>query len=175
MPLKDETLLAMKEAAAKATPGPWKVYKTPFTQTELGRAQGFKEERTSVVNAIGQAWDHPQLKAPLPIITTTHGPYYDPQHAVKIEDEDAEFIAICNPANVSALIEEVERQAREIERVIGERNELNEEIETCHDMLDQYYHEDPAMCSADTLEQRLKLHLDELRPVITDNDVNGGD
>lgn len=66
-------------------------------------------------------------------------------------------------------------KATEIARLTAERNELSEEIETCHSLLDQYYSEDPAMCSADTLEQRLKLHFDELRPVITDDDVNGDD
>ena len=94
LPILDGDAITKIEArASAASAGPWKVYKTPFTLTELGRQQGFKEDRKSVVNAIGQTWDHPQLKGPMAIVTTTHGPYYDPQHAVKIEDDDADFIA----------------------------------------------------------------------------------
>lgn len=63
----------------------------------------------------------------------------------------------------------------EVERVTRDRDELSAEIETCHSLLDQFYAEDPAMTSLDTLEKRLKLHLDEQRPVITDDDVNGDD
>lgn len=89
----DERLRVIRERLKRATRGPWKVYKTRYTLTELGRKQGFKEDRVSVVNAIGTEWDHPQLKGPDAIVTTTHGPYYDPQHAVQIGNDDAEFIA----------------------------------------------------------------------------------
>jgi hypothetical protein len=112
--LNESELKKLLQLAEKATPGPWKVYKTPYTLTELGRAQGFKEDRKSVVNAIGQAWDHPQLKGPLPIVTTTHGPYYDPQHAVKIEDVDADHIAAFDPSTCAELVREVLRLRKEV-------------------------------------------------------------
>lgn len=62
-----------------------------------------------------------------------------------------------------------------LQQAIKDRDELSGEMETCHALLDQFYSEDPAMTSADTLEQRLRLHLDELRPIISDDDVNGDD
>lgn len=75
----------------------------------------------------------------------------------------------------AALADWVCQSTNGYDSAIGERDELSEEIETCHAMLDAFYSEDPEMCSADTLEKRLKVHLDELRPVITDSQVNGDD
>lgn len=122
--LSTSELDALLEAARAASRGPWKVYKTPFTLTELGRTQGFKEDRKAVVNAIGQTWDHPQLKGPLPIVTTQHGPYYEPQHAVKIEDADAEYIALANPAIIERLVLMVRELENKLQFVTNERNRL---------------------------------------------------
>jgi len=80
----------MKEAAAKATPGPWKVSK---------RNEAFVMPADSLLDGIGTAVFAAQV---------SNSPNFR---------NDARFIAICNPANVFALIAEVERQAREIERL----------------------------------------------------------
>lgn len=88
--LNPETLLAMKEAAEKATPGPWVIYR-------------------------GRKYPH---------IKTVDGAFIQEFGQAFRRDADAQFIAIANPANVSALlaerdalVAEVERQAREIERL----------------------------------------------------------
>lgn len=87
-----------------------------------------------------------------------------------VEEREA---AVC-PEDVG-FDEYIRRLEANLKQAVAERDELSTEIETCHSLLDQFYSEDPAMTSADTLEKRLKLHLDELRPVITDGDVNGDD
>jgi Ead/Ea22-like protein len=73
-----ETLKAMKEAAAKATPGPWRI----------------------VSSNLPDDWG------------VTESKYDKGEHqsiAQMLWEDDARFLAECNPANVSALIAEVER------------------------------------------------------------------
>src|SRR5690349_5842151 len=92
--MNPETLKAMKEAAVKATQGPWEW--TCHRERDYGViALESEAANADVLLCTGdsdRSWG-------------------------EISEADANFIAICNPANVSALIAEVERQAREIERL----------------------------------------------------------
>jgi hypothetical protein len=128
----------IRERRAKITAPPWKVYYERPTLTEAGRAQGLKEERDEQVRAIGTAWDHPQLKGPDAVVTTKHGPYYNPQHAVSIDRGDAEFIANA-PTDIDTLLAAYEASEREVVRLTvdadqaltdfaSEANRLNAEL-----------------------------------------------
>lgn len=69
------------------------------------------------------------------------------------------------PQEREQYIRDVERVRAEsrakVEELKRERDELSEEMESCHAMLDLHYQEDPQSCSADTLEQRVQVHLTE--------------
>jgi hypothetical protein len=97
IPVNPETLKAMKVACEKATPGPWSVWDS-CSWRRIGTTQPYADG--NVICPITQSDGHPDLLA---------------------KREDLDFIAICNPANVSALIAEVERQAQEIQ-------DLNQEL-----------------------------------------------
>lgn len=92
MPLNPETLKTMKEAAEKATPGPW-------------HAPGLGEIHSDHDNNVYvRVYAEDDLR---------HG---SDEYMVAdgVSEHDAAFITFCDPTNVSALIAEVERQAGEI-------------------------------------------------------------
>lgn len=96
----------LKKLAEAATPGDWQVIETDLP-CRLGRPH--------IERRIFTAKDHPQLKAPYPVVNgsvalgTDETPVH---HMVSIRAEDAAFIAAANPDSVLALIAEVERSQR---------------------------------------------------------------
>lgn len=92
----------LKMLAEAATPGDWQVIETELP-CRLGRPH--------IERRIFTAKDHPQLKAPYPVVNgsvalgTDETPVH---HMVSIRAEDAAFIAAANPDSVLALIAEVE-------------------------------------------------------------------
>ncbi len=92
--------------------GPWKVYEEELTYNELAE----KDLSGKVVGmpagpeySIGTAWDHPQLKAPSPIIGLWFSPYYEGRSAgLNMSPSTAEFVA-ASWQDVKELCEEVER------------------------------------------------------------------
>ncbi|WP_262381416.1 hypothetical protein [Pseudomonas sp. WS 5079] len=93
----------LKRLAEAATQGDWQVI-----ETELPCRIG----RPHVERRIFTAKDHPQLKAPYPVVNgsvalgTDETPVH---HMVSMTAEDAAYIAAANPAAVLALIAENER------------------------------------------------------------------
>ena len=96
----------LKRLAEAATQGEWQVI-----ETELPCRIG----RPHVERRIFTAKDHPQLKAPYPVVNgsvalgTDETPVH---HMVSMTAEDAAYIAAANPAAVLALIAENERNQR---------------------------------------------------------------
>jgi hypothetical protein len=86
--------------ATAATPGPWKVYEQPIR---------FHTGTADVEQMIGQAWDHPQMKAPYPVIGVATHIDFDtrkPVSVVRFADNTAEFVAHARE-DVPALIARV--------------------------------------------------------------------
>jgi hypothetical protein len=110
--LNPETLKAMKEAAEKATPGPWYVW-NPFEDTDEEEVVVHGGPRNQVICRTDDVDDD--------------------------DKDNANFIAICNPANVSALIAEVERQAREIERLNQHVTDLEHDFKVAIDHCNEYH------------------------------------
>ena len=80
----------------KFTPGPWKVYVDPRAWNEVALQRGIPRGNQPPPEVrVGTEWDHPQLKGPAPIITTTHSPYYVEPVSINIKMEDAHLIAAC--------------------------------------------------------------------------------
>lgn len=100
---------AQAEAEIKAaleagpTPGPWQIV-VDDVPCYLGAPH--KETR------IFTTWEHPQLKGPMPVVNHSIGVGASqgckPVHLVHIEPEDAAYIAAANPANLRALLDEVQ-------------------------------------------------------------------
>ncbi len=94
-------LAHLQQLAKAATQGEWQVI-----ETELPCRIG----RPHVERRIFTVKDHPQLKAPYPIVNgsvalgTDESPVH---HMVSITAQDAEFIAAANPAAVLALVSEI--------------------------------------------------------------------
>jgi hypothetical protein len=99
----------LKQLAEAATQGGWQVIETELP-CRLGQPH--------VERRIFTAKDHPQLKAPYPVVNgsvalgTDEAPVH---HMVSMTAEDAAFIAAANPEAVLALIAENEalRQDRD--------------------------------------------------------------
>lgn len=92
-------LQAIKERVVKATIGPWKVFKS--------------QEGTQ----IGTAYDHPQIKGPVQIVSGAikiNG--HEAIHQVYISDDNADFIAHSRE-DISKLVAEVEQLQKELEKV----------------------------------------------------------
>jgi hypothetical protein len=79
----------------QANHGPWRVFRRELEWSEEGRREFGAAAPAFHENLIGTARDHPQFKAPLPIVGSTTRPYHKDgdKHGVAIEDGDAEFIA----------------------------------------------------------------------------------
>jgi hypothetical protein len=92
--MNPETLLAMKEATEKASPGPWV---NPYDRNEVYQTLPDGEPHFES----GWGYHYTEVRK----ICRTK------------EFRDGDFLVACNPTNVSALIAEVERQAGEIERL----------------------------------------------------------
>ena len=111
----------LKRLAESATSGDWQVI-----ETELPCRLGLPH----IERRIFTAKDHPQLKAPYPVVNgsvalgTDETPVH---HMVSIRAEDAAFIAAANPDAVLALIAEVEVLREEVrlsDLIIAERDRL---------------------------------------------------
>lgn len=129
----------LKKLAEAATPGDWQVI-----ETELPCRLGLSH----IERRIFTAKDHPQLKAPYPVVSgsvalgTDETPVH---HMVSIRSEDAAFIAAANPAAVLAMIAENEHliesrgEAREDRNKIGDRyDQLKAENEALRKDADRY-------------------------------------
>lgn len=84
-------------------------------------------------------------------------------------------IQFYKPESVDVLIErlsEVRAQMggapNEVAEMKRQRDELSEEMERCHGMLDKHYREPEGTVSADTLEQRLAWLLEEVVKLVSD-------
>ncbi|MGN7478991.1 hypothetical protein ACTHOQ_14170 [Solibacillus silvestris] len=99
--MTEEQLQVIKMRAKYATDGPWKVVKSE----EFGMQ-------------IGTAWEHGQLKAGVPIVTTEHG---IDGVTVYINKDNAEFIANARE-DVPALLQQVTSLQDEYERMKQSRN-----------------------------------------------------
>jgi hypothetical protein len=90
----------LEALAREAMPGPWEVQ----VDERPHHRGGVHHERR-----IATSWEHGQLKAKYPIVTTSVGIGKEkaspPYHMVGIREEDANFIAAANPETVLALIE----------------------------------------------------------------------
>ena len=58
------------------------------------------------------------------------------------------------------IVEAINANGAEMRR---QRDDLSEEMERCHRMLDEWYGEDPSTVAADPLEERLKEFLAEMK------------
>lgn len=86
--MTEQELQAIKERVENTTKGPWKVVKSEESGVQ-----------------IGTTWEHGQLKAGVPVVTTAHGVGGT---TIYINQNNAEFIAHARE-DVPALIAEVER------------------------------------------------------------------
>jgi hypothetical protein len=90
----------LEALAREAMPGPWEVQ----VDERPHHRGGVHHERR-----IATSWEHGQLKAKYPVVTTSVGIGKEkdgpPYHMVGIREEDANFIAAANPETVLALIE----------------------------------------------------------------------
>ncbi|WP_426237500.1 hypothetical protein [Pseudomonas sp. TWP3-2] len=114
--------------ASAATQGDWQVI-----ETELPCRLG----GTHIERRIFTVKDHPQLKAPWPVVNGSVALGTDTvpvHHMVSISAEDAAFIAAASPAAVVALIAEIKRLSEEVEiddKIIAERDRLLNVIPEC--------------------------------------------
>ena len=102
-------MIELKRLAEAATRGEWQV-----VETELPCRIG----RPHIERRIFTVKDHPQLKAPYPVVNgsialgTDETPVH---HMVSMSADDAAFIAAANPDAVLALISEIEAMRKELQ------------------------------------------------------------
>lgn len=120
-----ERIARYLEAGEKATQDDWRVVRRKLPLTELGRQRGMKEGLIEEVG-IETVHDHPQLKAPDPIVTVAHGPYYEPTSHVYIRPANAEFIAAA--ANARGVIARLVARVEALEAAL---KRYGEHAETC--------------------------------------------
>lgn len=109
--LSPERIAEIRARLNRAQCGPWKVYTTVLEKNEAGQRDfpaGFEMRE----HRIGTAYDHPQLKAPVPIVSTASRPYCVNTHGISIADADAEFIAHA-PDDIDDLLSDRDRLLRE--------------------------------------------------------------
>ena len=99
----------MREAAEKATKGPWQVLRTNFDYNVPTSIKGCAME-------IRTSWVHPQSKdydiVVVPCKRSTDDERY--KYGVHMAEEDAAHIAASNPANVIAVLDVLAEAQREI-------------------------------------------------------------
>lgn len=109
-PLTDAQAAQLREAAQKATPGPWKhtTYMSGTQNVEYPGSRGmtFTDQ---VLASDASAICYESDAQPLPFINISHrqedqGEDIDPQRSL-----NAAYIALANPANILALLDERER------------------------------------------------------------------
>ena len=79
---------------------PWQAVSVPMEPSALGVADGFRESARWMIFS---AHEHPQLKAPFPVVGEAHGPYYVPNTHVHIDAENARAIGHA-PEDVAELL-----------------------------------------------------------------------
>ena len=123
--MSDQTpsLDEIRARRAAITQGPWKVYAVPLRLTEEGRRE-FGDVTPPPEYRIGTAYDHPQLHAPVPVVTTAWRPYCVTPEGVGIAQDDAEFIAHA-PSDIDALLSRVEADERRMAELDEERERLD--------------------------------------------------
>lgn len=93
----------------KATPGPWETVETKIHWSIASGKQGNHTERR-----IATTWDHPQSRAPSPVVTGSVGLGFDggpPAHLVHISEEDAALI-VAAINHLPALLDRLEAAER---------------------------------------------------------------
>ena len=123
----DTSPSALRALAEAATRGPWQVWVTrhPFS---LVRCDGSTLTGEHVERHIVTVRNHPQSRAPYPIVTISVGAGIDdgpPVHKVYIRPEDADYIAAVSPEVVLALLdaladEKEAAQAGELSGISGD-------------------------------------------------------
>lgn len=93
---------------------PWKVYKVLLTLNEVGQREF--EGMVRYENRIGTAYDHPQCKAPAPIITTASRPYHVERIGISMSDSVADFVAHA-PEDIELLLADRDRLVRRVEEL----------------------------------------------------------
>lgn len=91
--LTPERIAEIEARAAAATPGNWVYRKVVNPPNELGRENFSPHDLEYFENWIITEWVHPQLKAPLPIVTTASSPYLEKKMTIHIREQDAVFLA----------------------------------------------------------------------------------
>lgn len=107
-----DTIAELRSLLAKATPGPWQAVSRQIPWSlENGKTGSHTEWR------IGTIWDHPQSRAPAPVVTGSVGLGLDggpPVHLVHISEEDAAII-VAMRNSLPALLDRVEAGERGID------------------------------------------------------------
>jgi len=99
----------LRSLIAKATPGPWETVETKIPWSIASGKQGNHTERR-----IATTWDHPQSRAPSPVVTGSVGLGFDggpPAHLVHISKEDAALI-VAAINHLPALLDRLEAAER---------------------------------------------------------------
>ncbi|RSU58052.1 hypothetical protein [Sphingobium yanoikuyae] len=102
----------LRSLIAKATPGPWETVETKIPWSIASGKQGNHTERR-----IATTWDHPQSRAPSPVVTGSVGLGFDggpPAHLVHISKEDAALI-VAAINHLPALLDRLEAAERVID------------------------------------------------------------
>ena len=118
-------LQEIRERESKATKGPWQVHSETLPLSPLGveklRKTGLVVERT-----IHTTWNHGQLKGPAPVVSTSCGPYHEPNISVSISEADATFLA--------AARTDIPRLLATIDHLAAVIHEACEDIRECAPM-----------------------------------------
>lgn len=87
-----ERARAARERCERATAGPWEHLTQENPLNDLGKEK-LPNSVPLVEHWVTTAWEHPQLKAKMPIATISSGPFHERTHTIRIREEDAEFWA----------------------------------------------------------------------------------
>ena len=108
-------LATIRRRLRAATSGPWRASKERQPLNDLGHKtfpEGVGPEGNEKDHheswRIDTTWEHGQLRGPYPVVTTSYSPYFEPNIAISIRDEDVDLIANA-PEDIFFLLELVER------------------------------------------------------------------
>lgn len=125
----NELAREMREAASKATMGPWESVRHTMQLSPLGVDKGIKPFDVALVKT---TWIHGQAKDKLGIAMCCYSPYTLPHHHEMFHAKDADHIAASNPVNVLAILDDRDRLLAERERMLAFRNQPNRLVQHDH-------------------------------------------